>query len=608
MSRKWMWIWVLVALTAASGWVQVEGAGQPAGSTLSPFGSGIAPGVVVCSDPGNQPAVATVPSMVTVEGGNTVTITADNGNDPDDTTVFVSGIELKGVFYTWEVVSGAEFVASLLGSQTSVVTLTTKPVTQDSSLTLTVTVNDPAGCGTVYTVAVSITAVEITNLPPTARLTYQLEGSGQVLSAPAFPVTVIAPTSITLDAGGSTDEGPLVFAFTLVPDLIQGSAILSRISDAVRLLQIESGSQGTVSTTVTVTDELGLSDSITIVFSVEDVTLVPIAAGVSKLAQRILSPGEVVVEGETVTLDGSTSSLEDGSAPEDLVYSWRQLAGTPVSLIGSNQMIAQFEAPKVEAGDSILTFELTVRNGSLSSDPATISILVSSPFLFFPQVAFGPIGSQRFQTVLALINDRNEPAQQVTIEFFGQDGLPLTVALDGQPWDPATPITVGANSSRELRFSALDPDVILVGWARLTTDVRLEGLVLYQLIDGTTGGLDSEVSLFSSSQGTRFTTLFNLEDGLAAAIANPGSQEVRLNIKVIDETLGPDLPLTARPLILGPGEQWAQFLDENFLGPLPGGVESGTLLIEAVDGKPVVTVLKTRSGLPISTLPVAIRR
>ena len=85
------------------------------------------------------------------------------------------------------------------------------------------------------------------------------------------------------------------------------------------------------------------------------------------------------VETQQVTLDGSLSSDPDGDA---LSYSWQQLSGTPVTLTDPQTASPGFIAPIVAASGDILTFQLTVSDGSLSSTAlvnVTIAKLQQAP-------------------------------------------------------------------------------------------------------------------------------------------------------------------------------------------------------------------------------------
>ncbi len=82
---------------------------------------------------------------------------------------------------------------------------------------------------------------------------------------------------------------------------------------------------------------------------------------------------QTVEEGDTVILDGSTSYLKGGID----TYQWQQTGGSPtVVLIGANSAHASFVAPDVGVGGTLLTFQLTVSNGSGKSDKDTTRVRV----------------------------------------------------------------------------------------------------------------------------------------------------------------------------------------------------------------------------------------
>jgi len=84
-------------------------------------------------------------------------------------------------------------------------------------------------------------------------------------------------------------------------------------------------------------------------------------------------PDQVVIEFSTVLLDGSNSFDPDGTP---LNFAWLQTFGPAVTLSGANTATPSFTAPGVASADVVLTFQLTVSDGSggTASDAVVVTV------------------------------------------------------------------------------------------------------------------------------------------------------------------------------------------------------------------------------------------
>ena len=85
-------------------------------------------------------------------------------------------------------------------------------------------------------------------------------------------------------------------------------------------------------------------------------------------------PDQTVVEGETVTLDGSNSSDPGG---DTISYQWTQIGGIPATLSDPAAAKPTFVTPMVIAGGMILTFELVVKDDEDLQDNDQVSVTVN---------------------------------------------------------------------------------------------------------------------------------------------------------------------------------------------------------------------------------------
>src|SRR6185503_18332077 len=90
---------------------------------------------------------------------------------------------------------------------------------------------------------------------------------------------------------------------------------------------------------------------------------------------------QAVNEGSDLVIMNGTASFDpDG---DSITFSWTQIAGPAVALSDATSAIPSFAAPEVDSGGAVLTFQLTVSDGSANSidtvDITVNNIVVNQP-------------------------------------------------------------------------------------------------------------------------------------------------------------------------------------------------------------------------------------
>ncbi len=173
--------------------------------------------------------------------------------------------------------------------------------------------------------------------------------------------TVIEGTSVTLSGSGTDADGSVVaYSWTQVA----GPAVtLTNPNTATASFVAPLVSPSTVLTfQLAVTDNEGLTGTATVNVTVQHINIPPtVSAGFDQFVDA----------GTGVTLIGSGSD-PDGTT---VTFAWTQLSGSPVTLRGANTATPIFNAPYVLA-DSVLTFQLNVRDASGAVSSATVNVTV----------------------------------------------------------------------------------------------------------------------------------------------------------------------------------------------------------------------------------------
>jgi hypothetical protein len=177
--------------------------------------------------------------------------------------------------------------------------------------------------------------------------------------------TVGEGATVTLDGSNSSDDDGNIVSYAWAQTVGTQVTLLNGDTSTPRFTAPFVGAGGEALTfQLTVEDNDGLFDTDTVIINVSDSNQEPTANA---------GPDRTVVEGATVTLNGSSSYDGDGTV---VSYSWEQTGGGTVSLINASSVQASFTAPDVGPSGTVLTFELTVTdNGGLQdSDICVVNV------------------------------------------------------------------------------------------------------------------------------------------------------------------------------------------------------------------------------------------
>lgn len=151
----------------------------------------------------------------------------------------------------------------------------------------------------------------------------------------------------------------------------------------------------------------------------------PVVVGENQIPIPNAGPDQTVNEGAVVTLDGSGSSDPDG---DDLTYAWTQVSGPPVLLSDDQTATPTFTAPPVSFGGEMLTFQLVVSDGELTSSPDTVDIMVKN-VNHAPEADAG--GDQTVNegsgVTLSGVNSFDPDSDPLTYQWLQTAGPPVTL-------------------------------------------------------------------------------------------------------------------------------------------------------------------------------------
>jgi len=280
----------------------------------------------------------------TVYEGDLVTLDGSRSEDAD------AGI----IEYVWEQVDGSPRVT--LSNPNAVKTTFVAPQLSTNSTTL----------------VFKLTVTDTDNNQSSQECSIVVKKVNQLPKAVTLPTrTVTAGSVVTLDGSNSSDadDGIVSYSWSLITS---GITITLSGADSKVASFVAPNISTALTFVLTVTDAAGQTSTATCVVNIND----PSNPNQAPIANA--GADQTVVEGATVTLNGSNSTDADGSI---VSYAWTQTGGsTTVTLHNANTATPTFTAPNPGTSALSLTFQLTVTDdgGFTATDTCVVNVTVTN--------------------------------------------------------------------------------------------------------------------------------------------------------------------------------------------------------------------------------------
>lgn len=268
--------------------------------------------------------------------------------------------------------------------------------------------------------------------------------------------------------------------------------------------------------------EVAVTDGATGAIATSVVSVTVYAANHALLVSA--GPSQTVAEGSTVSLVGSGTE-----ANATLSYQWAQIAGPEVDLTGANTSSASFAAPAV-TDDTILSFQLTVTDGSGVTASATAQVLV-----------------YRIEEPVAVSSTGNQTVDELTfVQLVGSatDQKPGATIVSYQWAQVAGPqVTLQANGPNGISFylaggvpAIIDPDMLNL------LDFRDANAPYAGLLTARQTQVQSWLTTLQSARSTAATEA----DGLNATIVEALGQNGPSQLQSLNEQLNAGVDITSQ--------------------------------------------------------------
>jgi len=256
-----------------------------------------------------------------------------------------------------------------------------------------------------------------------------------------------------------------------------------------------------------------------------DDTPVSIPDGSGEVFAFIGAPNEapiIDIQGDTTTFEGELVTLTataDDADDDIITYSWRQVSGPAVRLIGQNTPTLSFDAPSVPLFET-LRFELTASDGRSTPVKKTFDVeVVAAPGATVSGNVTDAFGNPVVGARIVVLRSDGQAATVQTTDAFGDytvDDVRVgrnTVLVSANGFESPLPldVTLGAGALREVNFT----------------------------LDQPTGSLEGTLRRFDGSPLAGATVQFQSGGNVIATVQTDGAGEFRLeNLKEADATAG----------------------------------------------------------------------